>query len=354
MRLWPAALAVFCFSTNILSTSAKISRRSLSDVATVFGHAAYNNNRVRRKADVILNHAAYVDRRQDTSGNPPAAASVRSSAVVAASTDSTSTDAMPTSTGTDSACIQALGSLNGQSSNPSGMAICYNVLSFDNTTGSFQSTLGLYQVSQATGEWASVNKSSINVGLTYPGATVSTSDNPVMKRDEMVSWPPVRRSLKILRRDSPVLLSDMKFTGLVDDGMGAYTNATAMMMAVMPDVTLSATAQDGTTLDAMLDNTQASFITGVFSNTKSAVASPSPIPTSSASPATASTTAPAVPSGLPGVNLGIFPVGLIVTGTWAILFFLVIGLGTIGRINVRSTYRLRAKDLYPLDKLGKS
>ena len=225
MRLWPAVLAVFWFSANILNASAKISRRSLSDVATIFGHAAYNNNRVRRKADVILNHAAYIQSRQDTSGNPPSAASVSSSAAVAAATDSTSNDATPVNNGTESACIQALGSSNSQTSNPSGMAICYNVLTFDNTTGSFQSTLGLYQVSQAIGDWVTVNQSSINVGLTYPGATVSTSDSSVMERNEMTSWPPIRRSLKFLRRDTPVILSDMGFSGMVDDGMGMYSNA---------------------------------------------------------------------------------------------------------------------------------
>ncbi|MCJ1389659.1 hypothetical protein MMC18_002516 [Xylographa bjoerkii] len=350
MHLWLAFIALFWFSDNISFVSAKISRRSLSDVATIFGHAAYNNNRVRRKADVILNHAAYIQSRQDTSGNPPSVASVSSSAAVAASSDSTSTNAVPTNNGTDSACIQALGSLNNQNSNPSGMAICYNVLQFDNATGSFQSTLGLYQVSQASGDWATVNQSSINVGLTYPGATVSTSDNSMVERDEMVLWPPVRRTLKLLRRDTPVMLSDMNFSGQVDDSMGNYTNATAMMVAVMPDVSLSAMAQDGTMLDTMLDNTQASFVTGVFSDMKTAVASAAP----SASSAPAAATTSAAPFVLPGVALGIFPVGLIVTGAWAVLFFLVLGLGTIGRINVRSTYRRRAKDLYPLDKLSKS
>ncbi|MCJ1405914.1 hypothetical protein MMC11_009148 [Xylographa trunciseda] len=353
MRLWPAVLALFCLSDSISPASAKISRRSLSDAATILGHAAYNNNRVRRKADVILNHAAYIESRQDTSGNPPSAASISSSAAVAASTDGTSTDAVPANNSTDSACMQALASLNGQTSNPSGMAICYNVLQFDNTTGSFQSSLGLYQVSPATEDWATVNQSSINVGLSYPGATVSTLGNSMAKRDEMVSWPPVRRSLQFLRRDTPVMLSNMGFMGQVDDSMAMYTNATAMMMAVMPDVTVSAMAQDGTMLDAMLDNTQASFVTGVFSDTETAVASAAPS-ASSASAAPASATTPAGPFVLPGVVLGIFPIGLLVTGAWAILFFLVVGLGTIGRINVRTTYRRRAKDLYPLDKLSKS
>ena len=118
------------------------------------------------------------------------------------------------------------------------------------------------------------------------------------------------------------------------------------MVAVMPDVTLSATAQNGTMLDTMLDNTQASFVIGVFSNMKTAVAS-----AATSAPAAATTTAG--PFVLPGVVLGIFPVGLIVTGIWAVLFFLVVGLGTVGRINVRSIYRRRSKDLYPVDKSSK-
>ena len=225
MRFWLALIALFWFSDNIQLVSAKISRRGLSDVATIFGHAAYNNNRVRRKADVILNHEAYIRSRQDTSGNAPSSASVSLSAAASASTDSTSTDAVPGNNATDLACIQALGSLNGQASNPSGMAICYNVLQFDNTTGSFQSTLGLFQVSQATGDWATVNQSSINVGLMYPGATVSTSDDSMDKRNEMVSWPPVRRSLELLRRNTPTMLSEMSFMGQVDASMGTFTNA---------------------------------------------------------------------------------------------------------------------------------
>lgn len=118
-----------------------------------------------------------------------------------------------------------------------------------------------------------------------------------------------------------------------------------MMMAVMPDVTLSATAQDGTALDTVLSNTEASFVTGVFSNMKTMQNT-----TATPVPAITTTTPAATAFVLPGVTLGFFPVGLVVTGAWALLFIVIVGVGTIGRINIRTSYRKRSKDLYPLDK----
>lgn len=210
MRLLLSTLVVLCFTDNILAF-AKIHRRALADAATLLGHTAYNNNRVRRKADVVSNHVNYVQSRQDTSNGLSSAASVNSSAVAPISDtkmslaeDSTVDDS------TDSACVQALRSLNGQASNPSGMAICYNVLSFDNSTGDFESNLAMYSVSTATGDWATVNQSSINVGLSYPGAMVQQSKS---KRDAQLD-----------RRSIPTTVSSMNFTGQVDNSMGQYTN----------------------------------------------------------------------------------------------------------------------------------
>lgn len=44
---------------------------------------------------------------------------------------------------------------------------------------------------------------------------------------------------------------------------------------------------------------------------------------------------------LPGTTLGIFPVGLIITSIWALLFFSVVGYGTWERIQFRDQFRLR-------------
>jgi hypothetical protein len=44
---------------------------------------------------------------------------------------------------------------------------------------------------------------------------------------------------------------------------------------------------------------------------------------------------------LPGTKIAIFPIGSIITGTWAVLFIGVIGWGTVGRMGFRENYRRR-------------
>jgi hypothetical protein len=44
---------------------------------------------------------------------------------------------------------------------------------------------------------------------------------------------------------------------------------------------------------------------------------------------------------VPGTNLGIFPVGVIITSIWALLFLCVVGYGTWGRIQFRDQLRQR-------------
>jgi hypothetical protein len=45
------------------------------------------------------------------------------------------------------------------------------------------------------------------------------------------------------------------------------------------------------------------------------------------------------PFDIPGITLGVFPVGLIVTGAWALFFFVAVGFGTVARIQWRDEYR---------------
>jgi hypothetical protein len=49
----------------------------------------------------------------------------------------------------------------------------------------------------------------------------------------------------------------------------------------------------------------------------------------------------ATPFVLPGVTLGIFPIGLIITSVWAALFMSAVGYGTIERMRFRSHFRRR-------------
>lgn len=44
---------------------------------------------------------------------------------------------------------------------------------------------------------------------------------------------------------------------------------------------------------------------------------------------------------LPGTQIKVFPLGLIITGSWAALLVLVVGVGTVGRYQFRQHYRRR-------------
>jgi hypothetical protein len=97
-----------------------------------------------------------------------------------------------------------------------------------------------------------------------------------------------------------------------------------MRYALQPNVTLAANTTSGPTLNVTLDNTEAAFVNGFFSDKMLAAAAP-----------------PTAPFVLPGVTLGIFPTGLIITGVWAVLFIGAVGAGTIGRYQFRQAYRRR-------------
>ena len=237
MRPSLAYLALLYFVEYSSLVSAKNHARSLSDAVTLLGHAAYNNNRIRVAAPAVANvasHAAYVRARQassDSSPTEPDDSSVAAEVAIDSTglsddavKDDVADDSMGDSDVITSSCIQALTSLNGVASNPSGLAICYNVLQFDNTTGNFQSNLGLYQVSQPTGAWVSVNKTTVMVGLGFPGASVASGNNSIAKRDDGLLSLSARASGIFVKRAAPVLLSDMSFVGQVNPSMGSFTN----------------------------------------------------------------------------------------------------------------------------------
>jgi hypothetical protein len=91
---------------------------------------------------------------------------------------------------TKKACMDTLGALNGQASNPSGIAVCYNLPFLDNTTGVFQAELRMYNVSAPVDPWVGVTAADVSMTLSYLGATVQNMPGNFTKRD--LSWPPVR------------------------------------------------------------------------------------------------------------------------------------------------------------------
>ena len=101
-----------------------------------------------------------------------------------------------------------------------------------------------------------------------------------------------------------------------------------MMAALSPEVDITAQRpNDGGPLADTLPPTEAAFVTGTYSDQAAAAR------------ASAQAAASATPFVLPGTTLGIFPVGLIITGAWTLLFVLTVGFGTISRIKFRNAFR---------------
>jgi len=108
---------------------------------------------------------------------------------------------------------------------------------------------------------------------------------------------------------------------------------------LIPQISILATDSAGQPLNATLSSTQASFVAGVFSNSSSLTTDPKTILGNPAAEIVAEQEGAPTPYVVPGLALGVKPIGLIVTSIWTILFFTAVGLGTLGRIQYRDQYR---------------
>lgn len=92
-------------------------------------------------------------------------------------------------------------------------------------------------------------------------------------------------------------------------------------------------------LETTVSPNSASFITGVFSN--STPQSSFSLAQSAVDAELARLEAGEVAFVLPGTQILIFPIGLVITGTWLLLGLTAYGYGTYQRYNFRETYRQR-------------
>lgn len=126
---------------------------------------------------------------------------------------------------TAAACTKGLNALNGHTSNPSGMAVCYNLPFYDGTTGVFQADLRLYHLSDPRDGWAGVQGQDINVGLSYIGAAVSAGATKRMAPPEVaiIARPPAKRDSGSRRQDTlgPQMLQVFNFVGQINKGLMA-------------------------------------------------------------------------------------------------------------------------------------
>lgn len=122
---------------------------------------------------------------------------------------------------TSNACELSLEALNGVATNPSGLAVCYNLPMLNNDTGVFQADLRLFKVSEPTGAFAGIASQNVQVGLSYIGATVSAVNSSSLNRrdQELSSTLAVLGSRGLDRRQNvvkPVMLQAYAFVGQIN------------------------------------------------------------------------------------------------------------------------------------------
>ncbi|KAI4593370.1 hypothetical protein KJ359_009901 [Pestalotiopsis sp. 9143b] len=231
---------------------------------------------------------------------------------------------------TSAACTTALSQLS-IASNPSGTAVCYNIPNLDTNTGTFMADLRLFQISSATGDFSSIPQQNIQVELQYKGASVSSVNQTSS------SLP--ARGLEV-RAVNPTPLQTYLFVGQIDQAQLAQPMTMGVLEAlIMPTVSLKGVNAAGNTVTTNVSSNEAAFVNGIFSN--EVIMSDLALAQLAVNDEVAGLKNGTVAFILPGVNILIFPVGLVVTGFWTLAGFVVYGYGTFQRINYRESYRSR-------------
>jgi hypothetical protein len=156
---------------------------TMAKVHTVLGHSTNVGDLLRRDAEFRVT----LSRREDANAAAPQAST---------SPDVVVPDMATWNTDTKTACMDALSVLHGQASNPTGLAVCYNLRSLDNQTGIFQADVRMYNVSAPIDPWGGVSASDVAMILSYQWASVQMMNT----KREAISWPPIR-----VRRENGIL-----------------------------------------------------------------------------------------------------------------------------------------------------
>ncbi|OTB03880.1 hypothetical protein M426DRAFT_59700 [Hypoxylon sp. CI-4A] len=231
-------------------------------------------------------------------------------------------------TDTSAACMTALSQLTA-ASNPSGTAVCYNLFSLDTNDGSFMADLRLFQISNPFGDFENIPPEDISVGLQYNGASVSP-----------VSQNTTTDTTNTKRATTPTLLQTYTFVGQIDQAQMAQPMTMGVLEAlVMPTVTLTGKNLAGQQVSTNVSSNEAAFVNGVFSG--DTVMSDITRASLIVDDLTAQLHNGTIAFVLPGVNILIFPVGLIFTSIWLVIGVGFYGFGTYERYNYRDSYRRR-------------
>jgi hypothetical protein len=109
----------------------------------------------------------------------------------------------------------------------------------------------------------------------------------------------------------------------------------------MPVVTLSAVNTAGQTVSTNVSSNEAAFVTGVFS--QSIIMSDFSMAMLAVQQEVAGLKNGTVAFVLPGVQIMVFPIGLVITSVWLAIGIAAYGYGTVQRIAFREQYRRRTQ-----------
>ena len=219
-------------------------------------------------------------------------------------------------------CIGALTNIT-TISNDAGIAACYNILQHDLATGNFQADLRLYHAAKPTGDFADIAPGDYMIGVEFASVTTYSS---LMKRS-------------IRSRQASASMTEMQQYSLLGTFAKAIDtnklNQTELMSLMIPQVVINAVKPNSATpISTNITTTDTAYLViGDFEGDFT------PSLASSALQEAAVTQSSAFQ--LPGVTLGMFPTGLIVTCSWLLFFIMAYGAGSIGRWRARSIYRRR-------------
>lgn len=98
-------------------------------------------------------------------------------------------------TSASAACMNAINLLSGNASNPTGLVACYNVPYLNQTNGTFEAELRIFNVSVPTDQWVGVTASEMMVELNFQDATIQASNGLVPEKRDVDSPPLLRRQM---------------------------------------------------------------------------------------------------------------------------------------------------------------
>ncbi|KAL2156655.1 hypothetical protein VTH82DRAFT_1400 [Thermothelomyces myriococcoides] len=234
----------------------------------------------------------------------------------------------------DKACKDALRRV-GVPTNPSGACVCYNLPLLNNRTGAFEADLRLYQVGEPTGDFEGVPQKNIEVELSYNGASVTPVD-PQGRNSDLRA----RQESEDEEEGGIRMLQAYMFVGQIDkDKMAGKVTRAKLEAWVLPVVTLKATDATGKEVKTQVSSNEASFVAGEFVNDQ--VMTNQRLAELAVEKMIEGLENGTVAFVLPGVQIMIFPIGLIITSIWLGLGLAAYGFGTYERYNFREAYRRR-------------